>query len=77
MPKHVLNQPREFSLDVILTNRRRGFQKTVAITTGLNDNHEIIITTFTSSYTPKPPRNIIYRNKKNLNAKDLSNDLEK
>ena len=58
MPKHVLNQPRQFSLDVILTNRPRSFQKTVAITTGLNDNHEIIVTTFRPSYTPKPPRNI-------------------
>ena len=61
MPKHVLNQPRQFSLDVILTNRPRSFQKTVAITTGLNDNHEIIITTFRSSNTAKPPRNTIYR----------------
>ena len=64
------------SLYVILTNRPRSFQKTAAITTGLSDNHKMIITTFRSSYTRKPPRNIIYRNYKNFNAHDFLNDLE-
>ena len=36
----------------------------------------MIITTFTSSYTREPPRNIIYRNYKNFNAEDFLNDLE-
>ena len=36
----------------------------------------MIISTFRSSYTREPPRNIIHRNYKNFNAQDLLNDLE-
>ena len=64
------------SLDVILTNRPRSFQKAAAITTGHSDYHKMIITTFRSSYTSEPPRNIIYRNYKNFHAQDFLNDLE-
>ena len=39
--KTCLSQPRQFSLDVILTNRPKSFQKTAAITTGLN-YHKVI-----------------------------------
>ena len=64
------------SLYVTLTNQPRSFQKTAVITTGLSDYHEMIITTFRSSYTREPPQNIIYRNYKNFNAQDFLNDLE-
>ena len=47
------------SLDVTLTNRPRSFPKTAAITTRLSDYHKMVITTFRSSYTRKPPQNII------------------
>ena len=36
----------------------------------------MIITTFRSSYTSKPSRNIIHRNYKHFNAQDLLNELE-
>ena len=36
----------------------------------------MITTTFRSSYTGKPPRNIIYRNYKNFDAQDFLNYLE-
>ena len=36
----------------------------------------MIITSFRSSYTREPPRNIISRNYKNFNAQDFLNDLE-
>ena len=63
-------------MNVILTNRPRSFQKTAAITTGLNDYHKMIRTTFRSPYMREPPRNIIYRNYKNFNAQNILNDLE-
>ena len=47
------------SLDVILTNRPRSFQKAVAITTGFIDYNKMIITTFRSLYTLELPRNSI------------------
>ena len=65
----------QFSLDVILTNRPRSFQKTAAITTGLSDYHKMIIITLGSSYTREPPRNVIYRNYKHFNVQDFLNDL--
>ena len=61
------------SLDIILTSRPN---ISAAITTGFSDYHKMIITTFKSSYTREPPRNIIYRNYKNFNAQDFLNDLE-
>ena len=36
----------------------------------------MIISTFRSSYTREPPRNIIYRNYKNFNVQDFLNDLK-
>ena len=44
--------------------------------TGLSDYHKTIITTFRSSYTREPPRNIIYRNYTSFNNQDFLNDLE-
>ena len=36
----------------------------------------MIRTTFRSSYTREPPRNITYRNYKHFNPQDFLNDLE-
>ena len=64
------------SLYVILTNRPRSFQKMAVITAGLKDYHKVMITTFRSPHTRKPPRNIISRNYKKFNPQDCLNVLE-
>ena len=53
MSRHVKSSTSQSSLDVILTKRPRSFHKTVAITAGLSDYHEMIITTIRSSLTRK------------------------
>ena len=53
MSRHVKSSTSQSSLDVILTQRPRSFHKTVAITAGLSDYHEMIITTIRSSLTRK------------------------
>ena len=63
------------SIDVILTNRPRSFQKTAAITTGLSDCHKMVITSFRSFFSRAPPRDIIYRSYQKFNSQNFLDDL--
>ena len=44
------------SIDVLLTNRPRSFQKSGVITTGLSDCHKMILTFFRSYVSRLPPK---------------------
>ena len=61
------------SIDVILTNGPRSFQKSGAITTGLSDCHKMILTFFCSYFSGLPPKTITFRYFK---SKNFLNELE-
>ena len=49
-------------IDLILTNRKRSFQNTVTVHTGLSDFHAMIVTALKGGYKKKGPKIIRYRN---------------
>ena len=59
------------SIDIILTNQPRSFQKSGVITTGLSDCHKTILTFFHSYFSRLPPKTIIYRSFKYFETKDF------
>ena len=64
------------SIDVMLTNKPRSFYKTTTIETGLSDHHKLILTFLRSYHSYKQkPKNIIYRDTKNMNKEDFKNDI--
>ena len=66
-------------IDIILTNRKRSFQYSKTIETGLSDHHKMIITVLKTEFIKKDPIQINYRNYKyfdeNLFRVDLSSTL--
>ena len=71
------------SIDVILTNLPRSFQKSEAITTGLSDCHKMILTFVRSYFSRLPPKaffklKISYTNWKTIYApKNVMEGLNK
>ena len=64
------------SIDVLLTNRPRSFQKSGVITTGLSDCHKMILTFFHSYFSRLPPKTITYRRFRYFETKDFLYELE-
>ena len=64
------------SLDVILTNRPRSFQKTAIVETGTSDWHSMVLTFLRSHFQRYPPKKITYRNFKNFDEKLFIADLK-
>ena len=64
------------SIDVLLTNRPRSFQKSGVITTGLSDCNKMILTFFRSSFSRLPPKTITYRRFRYFETKDFLYELE-
>ena len=65
------------SIDLMLTNKPKSFYKTSAIETGLSDHHKMIVTFFRSHFNFKlNPKNITYRDTKNLNLQNFKYDIE-
>ncbi len=62
-------------IDLILTNRKRSFQNTVAVHTGLSDFHAMIVTVLKGGYRKKGPKIIAYRNYAKFCADDFRKDL--
>ena len=62
-------------IDLILTNRKRSFQNTVTVHTGLSDFHPMIVTVLKGGYRKKGPKIITYRNYTNFRADDFRKDL--
>ena len=48
-------------IDIILTNRLRSFQSSVAIETGLNDHHKMVLTVLKCHFVRLQPTTIHYR----------------
>ena len=64
------------SIDVILTNWQRSFQKSGAITTRPSDCHKMILTFFRSYFSRLPPKTITYRRFRYFETKDFLCKLE-
>ena len=66
----------ETSIDVLLINRPRSFQKTSILETGLSDNHKMILSVFCSYFAKIPPKSIEYRNYKKFYLENFLYDLD-
>ena len=63
------------TIDLILTNRAKRFQNSVAIETGLSDHHKLTITVMKSFFQKQVPITISYRDYKNFNHGLFRNEL--
>ena len=62
-------------IDLILTNRKRSFQNTVTVHTGLSDFHAMILQYLEVDIGKKGPEIFKHRNYTNFRAEDLRRDL--
>ena len=63
-------------LDVLLTNKPKGFQKSFACETGLSDCHKLVATTFRSIFIKLPPKVVKYTSYKNFDENRFCRDLD-
>ena len=61
--------------DLILTNFKYNFQNTSTITTGFSDFHKMTVTVLKTEFVKADPIQVSYRNYKNYNHFDFSNEL--
>ena len=64
------------SIDVMLTNRPKCFQKTAVIETGLSDYHKMILSFFRTHYVRLPPKKLEYRDYKNFDKDKFLFELD-
>ena len=62
-------------IDLILTNKTRSFQDTIVVETGISDFHQMTLTTLKTFYTKQTPKQITYRNYKNINNASFKKEL--
>ena len=62
--------------DLILTNFKYNFQNTSTITTGFSDFHKMTVTVLKTEFVKADPIQVNYRNYKNYNHLDFSNELK-
>ena len=64
------------SIDVILTNQLRSFQKTSVFETGLSDYHGLVVTTMKSTVPRLKPKQIKYRSYKKFAPENFLSDVK-
>ena len=64
------------SIDVMLTNKPRSFQKTSVFETGISDHHKLIATLFRAKFTYLPTKKVKYRNYKKFDNYSFLHELE-
>ena len=64
------------TLDIMLTNKSRSFQKTSTVATGLSDCHKMVVTCLKSHFKRLPPKKIVYRDYKNFDEKRFLHELD-
>ena len=64
------------SIDVILTNRPRSFQKTSVFETGLSDYHSLVVTTMKSTVPRLKPKKMRYRSYKKFVPEKFLKDVK-
>ena len=62
-------------IDIFITNSTKSFLHTSAITTGISDFHQMIITVLRLRYKKAKPREIIYRSYQHFNHNNFERDL--
>ena len=65
-PTSFKGQPKCY--DLILSNFKRNFQNTKALTTGFYDSHKVTVTVLKTEYVKADPIQVNYRDYKNINA---------
>ena len=63
------------SIDVMLTNRKRSFQSSITVETGLSDCHKMTITVLKTYFKKRDPISLKYRSYKNFDETIFRNDL--
>ena len=64
------------TIDLIMTNKPKVFEKTRITETGISDYHKLVSTFFNSHYSRRKPKVSYYRNYKNFDEQRFLNDLE-
>ena len=64
-------------IDLFLTNNIYSFHHTAVVATGISDFHKIILTIFRTTFTKRKPKEILYRDYKNLNVSSFNDDLQR
>ena len=63
-------------IDIILTNRPRSFQSSVAIETGLSDHHKMVLTVLKCHFVRLQPTTIHYRDYKYFDPEAFINEIK-
>ena len=71
------NPDHPISIDLILTNRQKGFQNSTIIETGLFDFHKHTVTVLKSYLKKLKPKELIYRDFKNFSNQQFRTELAK
>ena len=59
------------SIDLMLTNKRKNFENTIALETGLSDHHKMTVSVMRSCFPKHSPTLVKYRNRKNFMRQKL------
>ena len=65
------------SIDVILTNKRKSFQNSMTVETGLSDFHKMTLTVLKTHFKKKEPVVVNYRKYKNFHEQEFRCDLSR
>ena len=63
-------------IDIILTNRPRSFQSSLAIETGLSDHHKMVLTVLKCHFVRLQPTTIHYRDYKYFDPEAFIDDIK-
>ena len=63
-------------IDLFLTNRQKGFQKTHAIETGISDFHKMVVTVMKTHYKKQKAETIQYRNYKHFHEQSFNFEMK-
>ena len=81
--KNLIHEPTCFKsttnptcIDLILTNRKRSFQNTCIVETGLSDFHKMTLTVLKTFFKKSPPKLILYRDYKNYSNEVFRKELD-
>ena len=60
------------TIDLIITNKPKSFQNTIGVFTGISDFHKMVLTSMKTTFPKAVPKEITYRDMKNLDKKPLN-----
>ena len=64
------------AIDLIITNKAKSFQNTIAMSTGISDFQKIVLTSMKTNFQKAVPKEFIYRDMKNLDKNAFKRDLK-